>query len=360
MSVSIPGGTARDPGEVIASVPVALGFYPSDSLVLLTLREQSGTDSRVVGLAARHDLLVPWEQLLDATAHAAAIAINDQAASVLAVIVDSTTDEIASRSRDSLHDRVVHSLVSTLACRGITVDGAWATTQIAAGSRWWSLLGPDHTGAIPDPETTALARAYRQRRGPHAIHASREHVADQLRVNPAVADRVRDTLSPPVPAQESHAIGDTAHETTPEQRRTMVAQLITRIDAVAAGGELTPPEYAEAATVLRDRLVRESMFGLATTRRAEAAQQFWALLARNLPDPDRAEAATLLAFHAYLGGGGALAILAAEAALEANPDHAVARLLDLALRTGLPPDQVRELADTGHARAREIGVRLHD
>ncbi|MBY8864078.1 DUF4192 domain-containing protein, partial [Nocardia sp. CA2R105] len=38
MSESIP--TARDPGDVLAGVPVMLGFYPSDSLVLVIVRDR--------------------------------------------------------------------------------------------------------------------------------------------------------------------------------------------------------------------------------------------------------------------------------------------------------------------------------
>ncbi|WP_083896227.1 DUF4192 domain-containing protein [Nocardia jiangxiensis] len=353
MSESIP--TARDPGDVLAGVPVMLGFYPSDSLVLVTLRDQPGEHARVVGVAARHDLLIEWDQLLDAIARAAAIAIRDDATAVLVLLIDSTTDEVTSRSRDSRHDHVVHSLASALTRRGITVDGAWATMRIAAGARWWSLLGPDRTGTVPDPETSALAAAYRRGRGEHAIRPSREHVAEQVRVNPVLVERVSEIFSAPTTPDPA-----AADEATPEQRRALIASMIERIDAVAVGAEPAPAEYANTATALRHHHVRDAMFGLPTTHRAQAAQQFWAVLTRCLPDPDRAEAATLLTFSAYLNGDSALAYVAVEAALRAHPDHAIAGLLNVALRTGMAPGQVRPIADRGHAIATEHGVSLHD
>lgn len=352
MPESIP--TARDPGDVLAGVPVMLGFYPSDSLVLIRCVIRPGESTRVVGVAARHDLPIEWDQLLDAIARAAAIAIRHDATAVLVLLIDSTTDEVTSRSRDSRHDQVVHSLQSALTRRGITVDGAWATTQITAGSRWWSLLGPDRTGTVPDPQTSALATAYR-RRGEHAIRPSRDHLADQIRVNPALVEQVREILSAPTtPAPTA------ADEATPEQRRALITSLIEHIDALATGAEPTPAEYANAARTLRHHHVRDAMFGLPTTHRAHAAQQFWALLTRSLPDPDRAEAATLLTFSAYVNGDSALAYVAVEAALRVDPGHVTAGLLNVALRTGMAPGQIRSIADRGHAIATEHGVSLHD
>ena len=66
----------------------------------------------------------------------------------------------------------------------------------------------------------------------------------------------------------------------------------------------------------------------------------------------------LLAFSAYARGDGPLAGVSLEAALRSDEDHRMARMLDQALQSGMRPEQIRELADTGYRLAKRIGVRL--
>jgi hypothetical protein len=82
------------------------------------------------------------------------------------------------------------------------------------------------------------------------------------------------------------------------------------------------------------------------------------MLARTLPDPWRVEALALLAFSAYARGDGPLAGISLEAASRSDPSHAMTRMLDRALQTGMRPDQIRQLAQTGHRLAKRLGVRL--
>jgi hypothetical protein len=66
----------------------------------------------------------------------------------------------------------------------------------------------------------------------------------------------------------------------------------------------------------------------------------------------------LLAFSAYARGDGPLAGVSLEAALRCEPEHRMAGMLDTALQSGMRPEHIRQLADTGYRSAKRLGVRL--
>jgi hypothetical protein len=83
--------------------------------------------------------------------------------------------------------------------------------------------------------------------------------------------------------------------------------------------------------------------GMAVDDRAPEAQRLWTILTRATPPPWRAEPACLLAVTAYVRGNGALAGMAVDIALDADPDHGTANLLNQALQLGMPPKQLRKM-----------------
>jgi hypothetical protein len=74
-----------------------------------------------------------------------------------------------------------------------------------------------------------------------------------------------------------------------------------------------------------------------------AAEQLWAALAREMPDPEAAEPATLLAVSALLRGDGAMANVALDRAERAWPGHTFSGLVRRAADAGLRPSRVRKL-----------------
>jgi len=77
---------------------------------------------------------------------------------------------------------------------------------------------------------------------------------------------------------------------------------------------------------------------------AREAERLWLTLVQELPAPERAEAAVLLGYTAYLRGDGTFAGMALENALEAKPGHLLATLLATVLNRGFPPEQLLGLA----------------
>ncbi|WP_051183209.1 DUF4192 family protein [Nocardia vinacea] len=88
------------------------------------------------------------------------------------------------------------------------------------------------------------------------------------------------------------------------------------------------------------------------------AENLWVALTQALSGSDRADAATLLGYGAYIRGDGPLAGVALQAALDADPAHSMAILLETSLRTGMRPDTLRRLAYCGLGIAADLGIDL--
>lgn len=97
---------------------------------------------------------------------------------------------------------------------------------------------------------------------------------------------------------------------------------------------------------------------LAVGALAADVERLWLALSRLLPPPWRAEALVLLGFSAYVRGDGPLAGVALDAALMAQADHRLGQLLMSALLSGMRPDEIGTLADTGYRIAHELGISL--
>jgi Domain of unknown function (DUF4192) len=147
----------------------------------------------------------------------------------------------------------------------------------------------------------------------------------------------------------------------PDQARACRRDVENAVAAAArvSGGQPLPDvELARLGCALTDPQVRDMLYALAVGENAGAVESLWAVLARTLPPPWRVEALVLLAFSAYARGDGPLAGVSLEAALRCEPGHRMAGMLDTALQSGLRPQDIRRLADTGYRLADRLGVRL--
>jgi hypothetical protein len=114
-------------------------------------------------------------------------------------------------------------------------------------------------------------------------------------------------------------------------------------DAAAGRLVLSDAGVLALATALGIDEVRAEALRRCAGPHAAAAEQLWAALARETPDPEAAEPATLLAMSALLRGDGALANIALDRAERAWPGHAFAALVGRAAAAGLRPAAIREM-----------------
>lgn len=336
-----------DPGDLIAALPALLGFPPHRSLVLVCLE---GPDAYRVGLVARVDLPHP-----DRSAPADVEALVEQlsvlcarraaAAAVLTVVED--------RHRSALpHATLLDELRHACEAVGTEVLAAHHVRAVHAGARWYSYFGDPGTGTVPDPQSSPVAAAHVARG--RVVHSSRDELRALL--HPAAEDRVTEVarLLPAARAEVVAALRERGESALAELLRRMV-----RAVARTAAGEVPGPEEAAAlAAALGELRVRDCCMALPGTEHAGPAEQLWLELVRMLPAPERATTATLLAHSCYARGEGPLAGAALRVALEADPAHRMAGLLDSSLAAGVAPAAVQQLCTTAWTLARELGVAL--
>lgn len=346
-----PSTTIRltDPSSLIAAIPALLGFVPTRSLVVFCLE---GDAASRVGLVARIDLPDPHD--FD---HAADALVAEQLSVLCARRSTHAVMVVVVEDRDAgsalTHRRLLAALRDACEAVGTELVDAHLVDRVAVGACW---RGYDHphprSGVVADPQSSVVSAA---------------HVA-QGRVIHGARTELEELFRREAPARVEHlvALVDAALEAALLARELSGARavredlegVLAAVARVAAGERLFDEEIARVGAALSDPLVRDACFGLAVGEHAEDAQALWLQLSRVLPDPQRAEAAVLVAYSCYVRGEGPLAGIALRVALVSRPAHRMASLLDSALAGGLSPTIVRELANTALVIAGDLGVAL--
>lgn len=335
-----PEDTIRigNPADLIAAIPALLGFRPHRSLVLICLAGEPTAIRAVI----RRDLPDRVFTVADR------IGLEDVATACERSGADAAVAVVVDDRAGILGDASVEVLDGCLAEIGVDLLGAHAIEEIAAGRPWWGMLGDSVCGVLPDPDASAVA-AEQVLRG-RQIRGSRADLESVLTPR-GHADRHR-------MARLLAVARHPASRTVPVEAGAALALVLGHIAERATSGPLTDEHIAAIGVVLENHAVRDALLGLAVTADADAADLVWIDLARALPGPVRAEPAALLAFGAYARGDGPLAGIALTVALEADPEHRLAGLLDRALRGGVRPESIVDLAHTGRDVAADLGVTL--
>jgi hypothetical protein len=212
----------------------------------------------------------------------------------------------------------------------------WAE-RTAGGARWACYEPCGCSGLVPDPAATPFLAAVVA--GGRVVRADRAELC--ALVAPADAARIR--------RREEALIRAT--DADPVDGGPIVVEASAGIDVLdaaiadAAAGRLDLPDarVLALATALGIDEVRAEALRRCAGPHAAAAEQLWAALSRETPDPEAAEPATLLAMSALLRGDGALANVALDRAERAWPGHAFAALVRRAAMAGLRPSAIREI-----------------
>ena len=325
------------PGTLIAALPAVLGFVPEKSLVLVTVERGE------LGCVMRVDLSAELPATLDHVAEVAAASGPDAA---IAVIVDE--DGASCRMCSDEHRDLAVALAGVLDEQGIELLACYVVDRLQAGGRWHCPGDYSRTGTIEDPKSSPMAAA--------AVLDGRRLYARRGELQEVIA-----VADPPHTAALRTAMERAEHDgdlRPDEDARGDVEHALAVSRGVADGLAPTDDDLIRLAWGVTDPRVRDTLYALAVGRDAGRAESLWALLARTLPPPWRTEALVLLAFSAYARGDGPLAGVSLEAALRDDANHRMAGMLDQALQSGMRPDQIRELAQTGYRLAKRLGVRL--
>lgn len=325
------------PGTLIAALPAVLGFVPEKSLVLMTLEHGE------LGCVMRVDLSAELHETLEHVAEVAAASGPDAA---VAVIVDE--DGASCRMCLDEHRELEATLADALEAHDVALLACYVVDRLQAGGRWNCPGDYSMTGTIDDPMCSPMAAA--------AVLDGRRLYARRAELQDVVA-----IIDPRHTAALRTAMTRAGHDgelRRDEDVRGDVEHALAVSRRVSNGSAPTDDDLVRLGWSITDPRVRDTLYALAVGCDAARAETLWALLARTLPEPWRVEALVLHAFSTYTRGDGPLTGVSLEAALYIDSRHRMASMLDQALQSGMRPDQIRELAQTGYRLAQRLGVRL--
>jgi hypothetical protein len=311
-----------NPAELAALVPYLLGYQPTDGLAVLALRNQRVVLVAALPLSATTDLDA-------AVAHLAAVLASKNIDSVQ-LIGYGTHDPIS---------LAVDQAAGALRLFGIAAPDAF---RVADG-RLWHLHCPDPRCAVGfpfDPSTTAAA-AQATVSG-LVVHRARRTLAAQL---DPIAGAERDTMETALTAAmdqiTSLVEGSVSPNDDPFNRlRELVDDLTGETINSYLRGDRQPDQRAALLLVL---LTLDELRDVAIghIHGDDALIRAWLDLTRRAGTTYAAGPATLLALAALQAGYGVLAVLAVHRALDADPEDALAQVLDEAIRFGIEPETMR-------------------
>lgn len=331
----------RNPGQLLAAIPHLLGFRPADSVLVIGHRGETGNR---IGNVLRADLPNPDEDVALAVRLRTPLLYDDSVGVTIAIVGGGHDGENATGPpRRQLVDTITDAFAEANLC---VMHALWVP-EIQAGARWQCYEDSTCTGRLPDPNSTVLAAV-----SAHAgliTYGSREAMERQLDpVDPAVLARrsaLLDEIADSRPDGPGQYPDDCPGPADPvECGRAVVRAALAR--AHRGDFEFCDREVVELALALERTEIRDACLATALPPagpRAVTAERLWLALTRELPAPERAQAATLLGYSAYVRGEGALAGMAVARAREADPGHVLAQLLAQALDHALPPETLAKL-----------------
>jgi len=326
-----PTVSLADPGALVAALPVLLGFRPRDSLVLVSL---GGASGRRLGLTLRVDL--PPARDVDAVCAMAAanLLLGGPAGAAVFVIGGAPSGRTRRRSAPPRAD-VVDAAVAALAAHDVPAQVVGWAARCQGGAPWRCYDPCECSGLLPDPSGTTMA-AVAVAEG-QVVYADREELERLVAPTGAAALRRREWM-----LVRSLRVSDPDRGSAVDVAAS--SALVDKAIEHAAQGrlELDDELVVGLAQALALPTVRDTALLGCVGPDAAAAEQLWAALARETPDPEAAAPAALLAVSALLRGKGALANIALDRAERAWPGHRLTALLRAAVDAGVRPDQLRE------------------
>jgi hypothetical protein len=327
--------TARltTPAQMVASLPLWLGYVPTESLVVACCHEPRGR----IGLTLRFDL--PHEDLEQELVEEVVRRIAHQRPTrvLVAVYTEEADDRVRARG----------PLVAELADQlRVDLPGLRITEAVLVrDGRFWSYLCDDRrccpaegtpvSAGAGDPEV-ALLEAEQVLRG-QVVLPDREALARSLagpQLLAAAAARQRCEA-----AVERHA--DTCLGGRAAWRERWLLRWAETVELFSLPpAALDAQDAALLATSLQDVLLRDS---LAAEHSPERLLPVLAELVRTTPDPFDAPVCTLFAWMTYCAGGGAEVTICLERALRTDPGYSLAKLLGDVMLGQVPPEAVRRI-----------------
>ena len=282
--------TFRTPEDVLAAVPVLLGFEPSDSVVMLTFGGRETFHARV-------DLPPPTEVdecirllLEPALAHGVTQVL---------FVVYTERPRYGARVLDRLTEAFDGEGIRTV--HGLRADGSCWYAGRSAGTPYDVGSHPFRLRAVLDG---------------HVVTGSRDDLAARLQPTAGVA------------AVEAELTRVPAFDGTEVAATTWLALV---------SGRFGDADLAGVAQGIRDPGVRDAAWGSMTREDAAAYVGLWTDAVQRTPAHLVGGPAAVLGLAAWLAGNGALAWCSVDRCVETDPDNTLAELVGQLLSRAVPP-----------------------
>jgi hypothetical protein len=309
---------ARTSDDIAAFVPLALGFVPERSVVLISVGSPGG-------MSARIDLPHDPDDVDDVVEALLRPARRNGVRDVVVVIYDDDTT-VADEAAWALHEE--------LTAAGISV-------------RELLRVHDDHWYAVLPGAPLAAYRGVPFTRSDHPFTA--QGVLDG-RVTHTSREALRATLAP-----DPGAIRTTERALAEASALPAGALASLVRQRLGSGTTFSAGELAAVAHTLPSGARRDEAWAWLVRSEARRAVDLWTDALRRLPDRHVAGPAAVLAFAAWLLGDGALAWCAVDRCRDAEPSHSLADLVAQLLESATSPDRWEvlrpELAASGDPAA---------
>ncbi len=302
---------ATCPEDLLAFIPIALGFAPAHSVVLVGVRGAQPFHARL-------DLPDEEDDVDDVVEALLRPALKHAIDQVIFVIYDDDT-AVADEAAWALHETFTQARIEVIEVLRVHEHRYFAVLPGRGPSAYRG------TAFQPDHHRFAAQSVF----GGKVTLGSREELASTLDHDPAAASAVVAALD-----------DCTAYP---------AAQIRAVITEHSAAERPAPPEVIAAlALSITDPMLRDEAWGWLTRASAHEHVVFWSDVVRRVPEELVAAPAAVLGFVAWLAGEGALAWCAVERARAADPGHSLARLVDELLTSATSPEvwQVVAHSDT--------------
>ncbi|MDX6346209.1 MAG: hypothetical protein QOF84_999 [Streptomyces sp.] len=353
--------TLRSPAELADALPYLLGFYPTDSVVMVALH---GKHSRFGG---RLRLGIPtdpreWPEVATELAECLVRGSEQRGGRPDSIVVFLCQDPVEGERPGRTMERL-RPLAQGLRVACGALDVPVIEALCVSGGRWWSYTCSD-AGCTCPPDGAEIGSS-----GSSVMAAAAAYAGIQVRGSLREMEaRLTPPQTPPSTAQEEaldmaaadlvpRMLGkdEDAVETVRRETLALVESVLQRFREAPSeddgprgdAGDDALLDEAEAAAIilgLQDRVTRDHAAEWMEPPHTEPALRLWRALARRCVKPFQDHAAaplTLAGWVAWSAGDEATARVAFGRALQLDPDYTFARLLHAALNAGVDPEPLR-------------------
>ena len=314
----------RSAADMVTAVPYLIGFHPGDGSIVVIV-----CDGRRVTFAARTDVPDPdaparhMQQLAD---WLVPVVRQQQPITFIVVIGYGAAAHV---------DPALRMVEETLTANGLPVR---ELLRVTAG-RYFSLTcdNPEccPPQGTPFDQDASLVAVQATAAGQVAL-PDREAVAARFApVEEAARDRMRHATTAAAARMQTLTVAGS--DAVQEAGATAFRDSLMKHDG---GGCLSDDEMAWLILLITHPVVRDLAAEL--TQPHDGHVTFWAELTRHADESLVPAPASLLALTAWRCGDGALAVLAAEYALQVDPEFELAGLLLYGLQAGIAPSVIEE------------------